>query len=159
MSHTGVPLTRATTFRFTLDPTRTQHQQLLAYAGTARMVFNHQLARVSANLDQRAAERSHDIPENGITPALSWSRISLINHANAWKDGRAPDSPINADGTRGLPWRAEVAADVYECASVNAAQALANWSSSHTGGRAGKPVGFPRFKVPAQDHTRVPAPG
>ena len=36
--------------------------------------------------------------------------------------------------------------DVFECASVNAACALANWSSSRTGQRAGKAAGFPRFK-------------
>jgi hypothetical protein len=42
-SHTGVPLTRSVTFRFTLDPTRGQHQQLLAHAGAARLAFNHQI--------------------------------------------------------------------------------------------------------------------
>ena len=62
VSHTGVLLTRPTTFRFTLDVTDAQHLQLLSYAGTARMVFNHQLARVRANLDQRAAEQSTVLP-------------------------------------------------------------------------------------------------
>ena len=57
MSHTGVPLTRATTFRFTLDVNREQHQRLLAHAGASRLAFNHHLGRVKANLDQRAAER------------------------------------------------------------------------------------------------------
>jgi len=59
VSHTGVPLTRSVTFRFTLAPTRAQHQQLLAHAGASRLAFNHQVGRVKANLDQRAAERSY----------------------------------------------------------------------------------------------------
>lgn len=150
ISHIGVPLTRATTFRFTLDPNQVQHQQLLAYAGTARLVFNHQLARVKANLGQRAAERSYGIAEADLTASLSWSKVSLINHINAWKDGRASDAPVTIadDGTvvRGLLWRTEVAAEVFECASAHAAQALANWSTSRAGGRAGNAMGYPRFK-------------
>ncbi len=150
VSHTGVPLTRATTFRFTLDPNHEQCQQLLAHAGAARLAFNHHLGRVRANLDQRAAERSYGIPEADLTPTLSWSKVSFINHMNAWKDGRAPKArtSVDADGNevRGLPWRGEVSADVFECASVNAAQALANWSKSRTGERTGKAAGFPRFK-------------
>ncbi|MCD6639466.1 MAG: IS607 family element RNA-guided endonuclease TnpB [Nocardioides sp.] len=150
VSDTGVPLTRATTFRFTLDVNREQHRLLMAHAGAARLAFNHQLARVKANLDQRAAERTYDVADADLTPALSWSKVSLINHMNAWKDGRAADAPVSHDAAgeevRGLPWRGEVSADVFECASVNAAQALKNWADSRRGTRAGKPAGFPRFK-------------
>jgi putative transposase len=154
VSHTGVPLTRPVTFRFTLDPTREQHQRLLAHAGASRLAFNHQLARVKANLDQRAAERSYGIAQADLTPSLSWSKVSLINHMNAWKDGRAPDARVNDDGSRGLAWRSEVSADVFETASVNAAQALKNWSDSRKGARAGKAAGFPRFK---SKHKTTPA--
>ena len=150
VSHTGVPLSRATTFRFTLDPNRAQAKQLLAHAGAARMAYNHHMGRVRANLDQRAAERTYGVPDADLTPSLSWSNVSFINEMNAWKDGRAPDARVSytEDGAevRGLPWRGEVSADVFECASVNAAQALANWSKSRKGERAGKPAGFPRFK-------------
>jgi putative transposase len=154
VSHTGVPLTRATTFRFTLDVNAEQHQRLLAHAGASRLAFNHHLGRVKANLDQRAAERTYGIPEAGLTPALAWSKVSFINHINAWKDGRAPDAPVNDDGTRGLAWRGEVSTDVFETASVHAAQALANWAASRTGTRAGRTVGFPRFK---SRHKTTPA--
>jgi putative transposase len=154
VSHTGVPLTRATTFRFTLDVNREQHQLLLAHAGAARLAYNHQLARVKANLDQRSAERSYGVADADLTPSLSWSKVSLINHVNAWKDGRAPDARVNDDGTRGLSWRGEVSADVFETASVNAAQALKNWTDSCNGTRAGKAAGFPRFK---SRHKTTPA--
>jgi putative transposase len=40
VSHTGVRLTRATTFQFTLDVNREQHQLLLAHAGAARLAYN-----------------------------------------------------------------------------------------------------------------------
>lgn len=150
VSHSGVPLTRATTFRFTLDVNASQHQTLLAHAGASRLAFNHHLSRVKANLAQRAAERSYGIVEADLTPALSWSKVSFINHMNAWKDGRDPTARVSHDDAgnlvRGLPWRSEVSTDVFETASVNAAQALKNWADSRTGARAGKAAGFPRFK-------------
>jgi len=149
VSHTGVPLSRSTTFRFTLDPNRAQHQRLLAHAGAARLAYNHHLGRAVANLNQRVAERSYGVGQADLTPALSWSKVSLINHMNAWKDGRATDANVSLDEdgneVRGLPWRGEVSTDVFECASVNAAVALANWSKSRQGQRAGKAAGFPRF--------------
>jgi putative transposase len=154
VSYSGVPLTRSVTFRFTLDPTREQRQQLLAHAGASRLAFNHQIGRVKANLDQRAAERSYGIAEADLTPSLSWSKVSLINHMNAWKDGREPSARVNGDGSRGLAWRGEVSADVFETASVNAAQALKNWSDSRKGARAGTAAGFPKFK---SRHKTTPA--
>lgn len=150
VSHAGVPLTRATTFRFTLDVEAAEHRRLLAHAGAFRLAFNHHIARVRANLDQRAAERSYGLAEADLTPALSWSKVSFINEMNAWKDGRASDAPTSVDDdgnqTRGLSWRHEVSADVFETASVNAAQALSNWAASRRGARDGASVGFPRFK-------------
>lgn len=130
VSHTGVPLTRSTTFRFTLDPNREQDQALRSHAGAARLAYNHHLGRVKANRRQRTAERSYGVGETDLTPPLSWSKVSFINHMNAWKDGRAPDAVVNRDEdgkqVRGLSWRSEVSADVFECASLNAAAALAN---------------------------------
>jgi hypothetical protein len=158
VSHTGVPLTGATTFRFTLDVNREQHQRLLSHAGAFRKAFNHQIGRVKANLEQRAAERSYGIAEADLTAVLSWSKDSFINHMNGWKDGRDPaaETHLLEGGTivRELPWPGEVSADVFETASVNAAQALANWSKSKKGERAGTSVGFPRFK---SKHKTTPA--
>ena len=72
VSHTGVPLSRSTTFRFTLDPNREQQQRLLVHAGAARLAYNHHLGRVKANLHQRDAERSYGVAEADLTPPLSW---------------------------------------------------------------------------------------
>ncbi|NJC74260.1 IS200/IS605 family element transposase accessory protein TnpB [Planosporangium thailandense] len=151
VSHTGALLTRPVTFVFTLVPTAEQDQLCFQHAGAFRLVFNHHVARVFANLDQREAEKSYGLEGEQLTPALSWSKVSLINHMNAWKNGHAPDSPVTelAHGTtvRGLPWRDAVSADVFETASVNAAQALKNWRDSFRGERKGKKVGRPRFKA------------
>ena len=94
------------------------------------------------------------MPTASLTPSLSWSKFSFINEFNQWKNGQLETSPVNADGTAGLSWRGEVSADVFECASVNAAQALANFSDARTGKRAGKAVGFPKFK---SRHKSVPS--
>jgi putative transposase len=154
LSHTGLPLTRAMSFRFTLDVSDAQEQVLLQHAGASRLAFNHHLGRVKANLAQRAAEKSYGVPESELTPVLSWSKVSFINHMNAWKDGRDPAAVVNSDGTRGLSWRSDVSADVFETASVNAARALANWAKSRNGEHAGKASGFPRFR---SKHKTAPA--
>jgi putative transposase len=146
-SATGVPLTRAVTFKFALDPNHAQERALFTHAGAARFAFNHHLGRIKANLDQREAERSYGATPDELTPSLSWSKFSFINEFNAWKNGQLETSRVNDDGSAGLHWRAEVSSDVFECASVNAAQALANFSDSRKGARGGKTVGFPKFKA------------
>lgn len=147
-------MTRAVTFKFALDPNRAQESALFAHAGAARVAFNHHLSRIKANLDQREAERTYDLAADELARSLSWSKFSFINEFNAWKNGQIETSPHNEDGTVGLAWRGEVNADVFECASVNAAQALANFSDARTGKRAGKAVGFPKFK---SRHKTVPS--
>jgi putative transposase len=151
LSHTGQILSRAVTFQFALDPNAQQRTLLAKCAGARRFTVNHHLARVKANLDARSAERE-SLGEAGdscepSTLSLSWSGFSFINEFNAWKNGEADNSPVNEDGSRGLAWRHELPGDVFECASVDAARALENFSASRRGERSGTPVGFPRFQV------------
>jgi putative transposase len=151
LSHTGQVLSRAVTFQFALDPNVEQRVFLAKCAGARRFTVNHHLARVKANLDVRSAEREAH-PESGesrepSTPSLTWSGFSFINEFNAWKNGEANDSPVNEDGSCGLDWRHELPGDVFECASVDAARALENFSASRRGKRTGAPVGFPRFQA------------
>jgi putative transposase len=108
---------------------------------------------VKDNLSARAAEREAGTEKDQMTPSLSWAAVSFINEFNAWKSGRLGCSPVAEDGTRGLPWRDEVPADVFECASVDAATALKNYRESAIGARAGVKVGFPRF---AAKHRETP---
>ena len=151
LSHTGQVLSRAVTFQFALDPNAQQRIFLAKCAGARRFTFNHHLARVKANLDARMAERDalSESGESGetSTPSLSWTAFSFINEFNAWKNGESDDSPINEDGSCGLAWRHEIPGDVFECASVDAARALENFSASRRGERSGASVGFPRFQA------------
>ena len=157
MSHTGHRLGRAVSFRFALDPNRAQSERLFVFAGARRFCFNHHVARIKANLEARSAEREAGLDREAMTPALSWSRQSFINEFNAWKCGLSSDSPVtetvDPDSgelvmVRGLPWRDEVSADVFECASVDAACAFKNYADSVRGGRrAGVRMGFPDFKA------------
>jgi putative transposase len=151
LSHTGQVLSRAVTFQFTIDPNVEQRILLAKCAGARRFTVNHHLARVKANLDARSAEREalseSGTPSEPSTPSLSWSGFSFINEFNAWKNGESEDSPVNEDGSCGLVWRHEVPGDVFECASVDAARALENFSATRRGKRSGPPVGFPRFQT------------
>jgi hypothetical protein len=147
LSGTGVPLTREVAFKFALDPTSTQEQQLLMHAGAARFAFNHHIARVRANRAQRDAERSYGIGDERLTPALSWSEFSFIGEFNDYKNGKLASSPTSENGVSGLAWRSDVSADVFEGASVDAARAFGNWSASRRSARKGRPVGFPGFKA------------
>ena len=151
ISHSAQVLARAVTFQFALDPNVEQRKLLAKCAGARRFTVNHHLARVKANLEARSTEREAssdpEAPFELLTPSLSWSGFSFINEFNAWKNGLAEDSPINNDGSRGLSWRHELPGDVFECASVDAAHALENFSASRNGKRSGSPVGFPRFRA------------
>jgi putative transposase len=144
-------LSRAVTFQFALDPNLEQRVLLAKCAGARRFTVNHHLARVKANLEARSSERD-DLTDEGkprqpSTPSLSWTAFSFINEFNAWKNGKSDDSPVNEDGTRDLVWRHELPGDVFECASVDAAQALENFAASRRGQRSGSQVGFPRFQA------------
>jgi putative transposase len=143
ISYSGQRLTRSVAFQFTLDPTLDQRVLFAKCAGARRFAFNHHLGRVKENQALRDAEKGAVIGPP--TPALSWKPFSLINEFNAWKNGELDSSPVNEDGTKGLSWRHEIPSDVFECASVDAAAALKNFSESRKGDHAGARVGFPHF--------------
>jgi putative transposase len=118
---------------------------LWQHAGAARFAYNqcHRwftdgLAAYRAEIDAGVAKPDVEVP---------WSAFSFINLLNAWKNGNADDSPVAEDGTRGLPWKGELASqDVFECAANDYGVAVKNWRESRTGKRKGKKVGFPRPK-------------
>lgn len=77
-------------YLFALDPTDAQAQAFRSHCGAQRYAYNFGLALIRANLDQRAAERSYGIPGDQLTPAVSWSALSLRRAWNEVKDTRAP---------------------------------------------------------------------
>ncbi|SCF29802.1 putative transposase [Micromonospora viridifaciens] len=120
-------------YRFALDLTPGQERDVLAHAGAARVAYNWALARVKAVMDQRAAERSYGVPEELLTPAVSWSLAGL---RKAWNQAK-PDV---------APWWAECSKEAFNTGLDALARGLKNWSDSRSGKRAGRRVGFPRFK-------------
>jgi len=57
-------------YRFALDPVPAQEAGLRSHSGGQRFAFTWGLARVKANLDQRAAEKSYGIPGDQLTPLV-----------------------------------------------------------------------------------------
>ncbi len=84
---------------------------------------------------------------------VPWSGFDLINVFNGWKRSAAAGRVFTVDsaGTAtvvatGLVWRGQVCQQVFEEAAVDLGRALAAFSDSRRGRRAGRRVGFPRFK-------------
>ncbi len=120
-------------YRYALDLTPVQERAVLAHAGAARVAHNWALARVVAVMNQRAAERTYGVADADLTPAIGWSLPALRKAWNAAKDEAAP-------------WWRECSKEAFNTGLDALARALKNWSDSRTGKRAGRPIGFPRFK-------------
>jgi putative transposase len=126
-----VTVTRA--YRFALDPTPTQQRALAAHAGAARFAFNWALAHVQANLEQRTAEQAAGVEAAQRTPPVGWNLPAL---RRAWNQAKPEVAP----------WWAECSKEAFNTGLDGLVRALAAWSASRTGRRAGRPVGFPRFR-------------
>lgn len=120
-------------YLFALDPTPEQAEAFQSHCGAQRFAYNWGLALVKANHDQRAAERTYDIPDDQLTPPVPWSAYSLRKLWNQAKDEEAP-------------WWAENSKEAYSSGLANLATALSNWSASRIGKRVGREIAFPRFK-------------
>ncbi len=127
----GGPTTRAV--EIVLDPSPSQERWLRSYVGSMRAVYNWAIAEVRENLDVRREERERGVPEDELTPALSWTSFSL---ATRW---RAVRDEVH-------PWWRDVSIHAFRTGLDNAALALKNFSESRCGKRRGARVGFPRFK-------------
>src|SRR6201993_1134125 len=134
MARSGIPEGwTAQAYRFALDPSPAQERAFRSHAGGARKAHNTMLALVKAVMGQRAAERSYGIAEADLTPALNWSLAGLRKEWNERKDEVAP-------------WWAENSKEAYNTGLDALARGLDAWSKSRKGERAGRAVGFPKFK-------------
>jgi putative transposase len=111
-------------FRFALDPMRAQGEFLEACAGASRFWFNQGLALVKRRLDERAEGRVVDVP-------WSYKSLCVAFRGEVIKDELAP-------------WRSEVVTGSYQAGLEALGKALQNYSK---GRRAGRRVGFPRFRA------------
>jgi len=129
-------------YRFALDPTPAQERALRSHAGAARKAFNWGLARIKANLDQRAAEKTYGVADADLTPSLNWSLYSLRKDWNQAKVTVAP-------------WWGECSKEAFNTGLDALARALKNWADSRKGKRKGKRVGFPRFRSKRKAHPSI----
>ncbi|QOC91252.1 IS607 family element RNA-guided endonuclease TnpB [Micromonospora craniellae] len=120
-------------YRFALDLTPAQQRAVLAHTGAVRVAYNWALARVKAVMDQRAAERSYGIGEADLTPVLVWSLPALRKEWNTAKSEVAP-------------WWSQCSKEAFNSGLDALVRGLKNWADCRSGKRAGRPVGFPRFK-------------
>jgi putative transposase len=91
------------------------------------------LAAVKANGGQRQAERSYGLNGDDLTSALGWNLPAL---RRAW----------NAAKGQVAPWWGECSKEAFNTGLDGVARALKNFGNSKAGKRAGRKVGFPRFK-------------
>lgn len=127
----GEPLIQQA-YRFALDPSREQEEFLSACAGASRFWFNQGLALVKERLDKRAAGADVDVP-------WSYQALCVAFRGAAVKDELAP-------------WRSEVVTGSYQAGLEALGRALQNYSAAR---RAGRRVGFPRFRVKGRSHEAV----
>jgi putative transposase len=104
-------------YRLALDPTPEQDAVLRSHCVGQRCAFNWGLALVKANLEQRWAQKTYDIPDAELTPSLNWSAYDLRKLWNRAKDVTAP-------------WWAEDSKEAYSSGLANLATALSNWNAS-----------------------------
>ncbi len=121
-------------YRFALDPSPEQAEQLRSNCGAQRFAFNWGLRLVKANLNQRGAERSYGIAEADLTPSVNWSAYRLRKVFNQLKGEVAP-------------WWAGNSKEAYASGLFNLSAALDSWAASLSGNRKGPRARFPRFKT------------
>jgi putative transposase len=127
-------------FRFTLNPTENQARSLARHFGARRKAYNWTVATLKADL-----QAWHAAGAKTAKPSL---RV-LRKRWNSVKD----DVCVNAE--TGAVWWPECSKEAYADGIGGAVEGYWNWQTSRAGKRAGRGVGFPRFKRKGRDSDRV----
>jgi putative transposase len=127
-------------FRFTLDPTEDQARALARHFGARRKAYNWAVAVLKADIQTWR--------ETGVETAKPSLRV-LRKRWNTVKDS------VCVNAATGDVWWPECSKEAYADGIAGAVDAYWNWQASRAGTRAGKRVGFPRFKRRGRDADRV----
>ncbi|WP_230864668.1 IS607 family element RNA-guided endonuclease TnpB [Mycobacterium canetti] len=127
-------------FRFTLNPTQTQAASLARHFGARRKAFNWTVTALKADIQAWRADGTESVK-----PSL---RV-LRKRWNTVKD------EVCVNPETGQVWWPECSKEAYADGIAGAVDAYWNWWTSRAGKRAGKRVGFPRFKKKGRDADRV----
>lgn len=134
-------------YRFALDPTAAQLENLAQHAGAARWAFNHALA---AKLD--AHSRWQMQVDELVTIGFSGKAARRAATVKVPSKGAVQKAwnRIKGDETRGVagvcPWWRSVSTYAFQSAWDDVDRAWKNWLESLSGKRVGRRVGAPRFK-------------
>lgn len=127
-------------FCFTLDPTIEQAASLARHFGARRKAFNWTVATLKSDI---AAWH---------TTGVETEKPSLRVLRKRWNTVKG-EVCVNAE--TGVVWWPECSKEAYADGIDGAVDAYWNWQQSRAGTRAGKRVGFPRFKRKGRDADRV----
>src|SRR5246127_339136 len=127
-------------YRFTLDPTEDQARALGRHFGARRKAFNWTVATLKADL---SAYRTGGVETEKPSPRV------LRKRWNQAKD------EVCVNPETGQVWWPECSQEAYADGIDGVVDAYWNWQTSRAGTRAGKRVGFPRFKKKGRDQDRV----
>ncbi|GGR63994.1 RNA-guided endonuclease InsQ/TnpB family protein [Streptomyces roseolus] len=143
-------------FKFALDPTPAQAAALARHAGAARWAFNYALA-VKVSAHQRWRAEVDELVAQGVEEAEARRRVKVpvpskpqiqkrLNEVkgDSRVDGRLPEGVFGPE--RPCPWWHEVSTYAFQSAFADVDRAWKNWLDSLRGVRAGRKVGYPRFK-------------
>lgn len=134
-------------YRFTLDPRDSQLPALAGHAGAARFAFNHALAaKVTAHqewrdmVDKLVADGMDEVEAKKQVKVPFPNKAAIQKTFNQIKGDDRTDEPGIA------PWWHHYSTYAFQSAFIDADQAWSNWLKSLQGKRAGRRVGYPRFK-------------
>jgi putative transposase len=127
-------------FKFTLDPTDDQARSLARHFGARRKAYNWTVATLKDDIQVWR--------ETGVETSKPSLRV-LRKRWNTVKDGVCVNALTSA------VWWPECSKEAYADGIDGAVNAYWNWQQSRAGTRAGKRVGFPRFKKKGRDQDRV----
>ena len=143
-------------FRFALDPTQDQMASLARHFGASRWAFNHALAQKMA-AHQSWREQVAALVETGVAETVARKQVKV-------KVPTKPDIQLALNKVKGddrtgadglCSWFHEVSTYAFQSAFADADMAWKNWVSSLTGLRAGRKVGYPRFKKKGRSRDSV----
>lgn len=127
-------------FGFTLDPTEDQAHALARHFGARRKAYNWAVATVKADIGAWHAT------------GIETSKPSLQGLRKRWNTAK---NEVCVNAETGAVWWPECSKEAYSDGIAGAVDAYWNWQTSRSGTRAGKRVGFPRFKKKGRDVDRV----
>jgi putative transposase len=127
-------------YRFTLDPTEDQARALARHFGARRKAYNWTVAALKADIEAWHAR------------GVATARPSLPVLRKRWNTVK---DDVCVDAETGQAWWPECSKEAYADGIRGAVDAYWNWQTSRAGTRAGKRVGFPRFKRKGRDADRA----